>query len=326
MEKKKTCFITGFPRSGTTLVEKLIGNQPNTFIAHQLFPTLLLNIKKHFLLQCGIDRSYPFIPYPTEEEKHTFFKFLTTTHFTEQQVSNWLLEGINYPAMGEKQVLQNLPPLTGSLIEIIQQLLSSISNNTPVIGFKDVLMDEYIPYFEQQTLSIIYVTRDPRAIIASLINSTEMGEYRPTLYNLQLWKRGLHNAKTSKALILKYEDVVTNTAASLQQISKQLQHPFRSPTFPLKNNDGSAWKGNSSFKTINALSLESINRFEKELSKETILYIESICSQEMEVLGYKKRYAPTNFTSLAEPFKITHRQFTHWNNSLELQNEWERRC
>lgn len=325
MEEKKICFITGFPRSGTTLIEKLIGNQPDTYIAHQLFPTILLNIKKAFLLQAGIDRAYPFIPYPSTDEKTAFLDFLTITNFTEQQVETWLLEGLHYPAMGEKEVLKSLPCLGGSLSEIIEQLLTHIcKNKVSLMGFKDVLMDEYIPYFNQQAIFTIYVTRDPRAVIASLINSNEMGNYRPTLYNLQLWKRGLANAKNTS--ILKYEDVVTDATTTLHQVSKHVNHPFISPPLPLKNNDGSDWKGNSSFKETNKLSLKSINRFEEVLSKEAIIYIESICSQEMENLGYKNMYPPTNFTTLKDPFETTHTQFLDWNNTLELQNEWGRRC
>lgn len=211
MAEPTTCFITGFPRSGTTLVERLIGNQKDAFVAHQLFPTLLINLKKEFLKETGNLRSYPFIPYPSSKECIEFNAYLESKQISELEYKTWMLEGTDYPAMGEKSTLNTLPQLSGSLSNIINtQLKNMTSSSYSLVGFKDVMMDEFIPYFEKHNFKNVVVVRDPRAVIASLINSSEMGDYRPTLYNLQLWKRMLRTAKANNVHMLKYEDLVSN--------------------------------------------------------------------------------------------------------------------
>jgi hypothetical protein len=54
------CFITGFLRSGTTLVEKLVHALPGACIGPQPFPFLYHDAKRAFLRGRGIDgERYP---------------------------------------------------------------------------------------------------------------------------------------------------------------------------------------------------------------------------------------------------------------------------
>ena len=327
MAKSAICFITGFPRSGTTLVERLIANQEDTFVAHQLFPTLLINLKKAFLKETGNLRSYPFIPYPNSKERIEFNAYLEGKHISELEYKTWMLEGADYPAMGEKAILKTLPLLSGSLNNVISNQLKSMSSSSDqIIGFKDVMMDEFIPYFEKQDFKNVVVVRDPRAVIASLINSSEMGEYRPTLYNLQLWKRMLRTAEVNNAHVIKYEDLVSNSGYTLKALSNYLGKEVSVEVFPLKNNKGEDWNGNSSFKQLDQLSSHGVDGYKNKLSNKAITYIESICKQEMETLGYTTSKASNliDILSLEDPFEITHRNFLDWDNKEELALEMAR--
>ena len=221
MVMKKVVFITGFPRSGTTLVERIWGNQKDVFIGHQVFPTLLLNVKKEFLKQHNILRDYPFIPKPSLEEQEGFLIFLKQAKFTARQVEVCMKEGEDYPAMGEKSLLKNLPKAEGSLIDVIMTYLQELAlDSDRVLGFKDVMMDDFIPYFKSQGVKSIVVVRDPRAVIYSLVHSDEMGGYRPTLYNLQVWKRSIRNATESEAHILSYKELIQNFKKELKYLNK----------------------------------------------------------------------------------------------------------
>lgn len=324
MAESTICFITGFPRSGTTLVERLIGNQKDAFVAHQLFPTLLINLKKEFLKEAGNLRSYPFIPYPSSKERIEFNAYLESKQISELEYKTWMLEGTDYPAMGEKATLKTLPQLSGSLNNVISSQLRNMSfSSDQLVGFKDVMMDEFIPYFEKQDFKNLVVVRDPRAVIASLINSSEMGEYRPTLYNLQLWKRMLRNARASNAHVLKYEDLVSNSDDTLKALSNYLGKEVSIEVFPLRNNKGEDWNGNSSFKQLDQLSSHGVDGYKNKLSNKAITYIESICKQEMGTLGYTISKASNliDILSLEDPFEITHRNFLDWDNKSELALE-----
>ncbi len=319
----KLLFITGFPRSGTTLVEKIIGNQKGAYVAHQLFPTLFLNVKEEFLKLQGISRPYPFLPNPSIEEQEDFFHYLTNAVFTVNQVNSWMMEGFDYVAMGEKQVLKELPLVEGSLIEVVSHMLQYLgSDSDTVFGFKDVMMDEFISYFEQEGMKTITVIRDPRAVIYSLINSNEMGAYRPTLFNLQVWKRGLRNAKQSNSYIVKYEDLVQHFDTGIENLGIHIGLKVSADVFPLRKNNNEVWSSNSSFKESNSLSTKSLSAFTDKLSQETISYIETICFDEMNELNYSRSITErVSIRQLKEPFPVTHQAFLNWDNKVELAKE-----
>ena len=316
-------FITGFPRSGTTLVERILGNQSNVYIAHQLFPTLFLNIKKFYLKNSGISRSYPFLPKPSEEEQEGFLGFLNNTEFTSDQIKAWMMEGLDYVAMGEKQLLSGLPEIEGKLIDIIGKLLLELASSENVLlGFKDVMMDEFIPYFKSKGVKVISVIRDPRAMIYSLINSEEMGDYRPTLFNLQVWKRGLLMANSSNSYVIKYEKLIQEFEFEIRRLGEFLDKELDLDVFPLKKNDQQVWSNNTSFNQSKGLSKASLSSYETGLSKDAIAYIESVCFNEMIDLGYSLTIKhPFNCTELKEPFEVNHKAFLDWDNSAELQKE-----
>ncbi len=57
---RRYCFITGFLRSGTTLVEKLVHALPGACIGPQPFPFLYHDTKRAFLRARGLeDERYP---------------------------------------------------------------------------------------------------------------------------------------------------------------------------------------------------------------------------------------------------------------------------
>lgn len=324
MDLNNFFFITGFPRSGTTLIERFLGNQDGFYVAHQVFPTLFINVKKEFLRKNNIKREYPFIPNPDELESKKFLEFLKKKEFTDEQVRKWMNEGEHYPAMGEKAFLANLKPKGGKLIEVIVDVLTSLAPKGAVFyGFKDVLMDEFIPYFESYNIKTVFVVRDPRSVIYSLVNSNEMGDYRPTLYNLQLWKRGLRNAIKNNAFVLRYEDFITDSKKTTFNLSFFFNAQLHLDVFPLKNNKGGVWSSNSSFWDNAFLSNSSINAYKNEFSLSTTAYIESICFNEMNSLKYDLSISKkVDIKDLKEPFEVTHTTFKNWDNQNELLIEF----
>ena len=136
----------------------------------------------------------------------------------------------------------------------------------------------------------------------------------------------LRTANANNAHILKYEDLVSNSGDTLKALSNYLGKEVSAEVFPLKNNKGEDWKGNSSFKQVDQLSSHGVDGYKKKLSQEAITYIESICKQEMIALGYtiSLESGLVDLLSLEDPFEITHRNFLGWNNKAELALELAR--
>jgi len=342
-------LITGCYRSGTTLLEKIVNSHPQALIASQPFPVLYFLLKQRFLDEAGIRQRYP-LDHLFLEDRYTlsdFYSFLDHAFIDGAQLDQLFFALSKYEkGLWTPEILglrQELNP--GRFLDLYAKLISSLLNIFPkptssLIGSKEVLCEEFVPYLVRNGYYSLIIIRDPRDMIASvnfraLDNLT--GDNRPILYSLRLWRKSVAFALEMQSepnfSWIRYEDLVTRTDLSVAGLCDTLKiSPFpcdlRSRT--LVDQRGTTWRGNSSFHELSGLSPESIGRFRTVLPAHVIHFIEAVCAPEMSIFGYLLSRPPRSFNldiqAFREPFSIVHKKFPpdYSSDSTRLSAERER--
>jgi hypothetical protein len=152
---RRYCFITGFLRSGTTLVEKLVHALPDACIGPQPFPFLYYDTKRDFLRSRGLgDERYPLGSLFREEryQPADFDAFLAGHRLTPEAVAasfaamqgyrGWKLPAI---AAHAGQVRE------GVFADVYRQLCDSLpavlGREASLLGAKEVFCEEFTAHF-----------------------------------------------------------------------------------------------------------------------------------------------------------------------------------
>jgi hypothetical protein len=277
-------FITGMLRSGTTLLGNLINTSSSVRILYQPCMTIFTEVKNAFLtsLEQNPER-YPLEPLfgETRYTPDDFMAFLESYRPT-----------LPDKAGGNKHY-------SGYLKDILPDIWFDIGgeSESPILGAKEVLCEEFTPYLAQQGFKIIIVVRDPRDVITSMNygrGNHYAGNVRPTLYNVRNWRKSvafaLHLSNLGLARFVRYEDLVRATEEQITSILSWSGLDAGGCQYTggedLLDDRGQRWSGNSSFGDQTGVSEGSIGRFRDMLPDDLISYIEAVCMPEMCALGY----------------------------------------
>ncbi|MEM8953027.1 MAG: sulfotransferase [Verrucomicrobiota bacterium] len=325
-------FITGFLRSGTTLVDKLINFSPRALIVSQPLFYAYLNIKKRFLESLGLPPpTYPLgnLFLQTGFQSEQFTSYLDSTPIDDR----WIEEAfIACPQYEQSRYItwRKSPDSPALFCPGVSHTLRhwALKHREPIstlVGSKEVLCEEFIPHLINQGTRVILVIRDPRAVVASIKFGKGHVYANPrltTLYILRQWRKSIAFAlafrSDSRLLTVRYEDLVQKPDLVLSQVFTWLDLPSPPNAIrdvPLYDQHGEAWIGNSSFEKYSTISNHSLTRYRELLDPDTLRYIEAICGPEMKVSGYRFeasktptrvainnfREIPTNSSSGATP-------------------------
>ena len=297
------CFVTGFLRSGTTLVEKLVHALPGACIGPQPFPFLYHDAKRAFLRSRGIDdERYP-LGHLFGEDRYRiedFEAFLARHRVTRAALaasfagmrtySGWKLPAI---AAHAEQVDE------GSFAEVYRALCDGLPGalgreGSDLLGAKEVFCEEFIPYFLGQAVSVILVLRDVRDVIASLKfgSGTTYGDGGlPLLHIVRQWRKSVAFALEFSGArgfhSVRFERLVASPRTELDRIARHLgSAPAPAGAIDdLRDQDGRSWEGNSSFAPVRGVSREPVGRFADKLPGSWLAAVESLCGAEMAALG-----------------------------------------
>jgi len=324
-------FITGQYRSGTTLTEKILSNNPNIKIASQPFPYLYFELKNKFYKKLGISRRYPLSDLFGEKDytNQEFCTYLKDTKLSSKEVENLLFDMEGYFGNWSPQLKKNYNKIYGGELRHIYFSLTKAyidlfeDSSTKVIGSKEILAEEYIPYFLNNNIKVIHVIRDPRDLIVSL--NFGKGEYftggkRPVLYSIRGWRKSVAFAIQCQNhpyyTLIRYEDLVLNFSDTMTKCMHflNIENHFDSDSIIIKDQFGKEWSSNSSFQNTSVINKDAVNKFTKFLDKETISYIEKTCQFELQYLNYKltnisDQLKDYDLYSYVEPFKINRNDF-----------------
>lgn len=303
-------FITGMGRSGTTLLDKLLSNHPNIDVLSQPFPLIYTEIKSAFLKSKNINKYYVLNdnPFNQDYDIDEFINFISSFKISYLRLLELFTKMHSYSGQTTK-IKSNISFNTSySFIELFNHLNRTNSNKEHIhyIGSKEIMCEEFIPFFIENKTKIIVIVRNPKDIVASINypqNEKYLGDKKPTLFILRNWIKSIDFIRKFKSnesfFYTKYEDLVLNPYKTLNHITafldieKYERDHFEKGIF---DRDGKLWKANTSF-DINTsfISSKSIGSYKNILSNEEINYIESICKRELLFMDYKFDTQPNDY-------------------------------
>lgn len=229
-------FVTGQPRSGTTLtghlkaLDKPFLNQTLTLFFYELF---------------GNDnRFYPFVP---DNIDYIHVKLLK--RFSESQIKEIVSKSFEYSGVYGKEYLNKINVNIQSIFDILESFKPCV--------FKEVFAEDLIPYFVEKGIPCTLIIRDPRDVIASLLQGDQMGGLRGVYYHLLFWRK-------SVAYYHEYQNHELVECIKLEELSVPESTEFNNSNF------------------MNQETSSRLSFLETEMKA----FIEQICFPEMIALGY----------------------------------------
>jgi hypothetical protein len=285
-------FVTGMIRSGTTLLASLVSQMKEVRCLSDQNFEVFLDAKRKFLSSLRIEEYHLLSHYfPVKYHPVELCRFLENTHFAESYS-------------------ESLPD-TGN-----------------AAGRKEVLCEEFIPFFLKKGVKVIQIIRDPRDVIASIHlgrGSEFAGAHRPVLFDLRNWRKSVAFAIEAEGhpcfRMVKYEDLVQNPEDEIRKLADFLQTDY-----DYQASSGDKIPENSSFDFHNrGIYKSAIGTGIRLLPVELIKFTESVCFPEMVWLGYPVSENKQDFSqiiqSFSDPFIITRKEFSDFNYPFEKKLE-----
>lgn len=306
-------FITGCVRSGTTLLEKLLCNHPELSALSQPFPSLYIKIKKDFINSLGFDEYFVLSNY-VGESRYCFNDFdeyvnnkLFSPTFVQDEINSSYSGNLTSNLKYEIKEEQNFK----AVYELLTKQ-NSHNSKAKLFGSKEVLCEEFAPYFIKNGIKVIHIVRDPRDVISSIKKGDGdkfIGNVKPLLFELRNWRKSVQLAIQFQGnpnfMTLNYEDLVQETDKSLLKICDFLKIEAYSPEAfnqGIRTQEGEIWSSNSSFGGVSgAISSSSIGKHKELLSQGVNEYISTICLPELNELSIVHS-TNTDFAKTIESF------------------------
>lgn len=295
-------FISGTPRSGTTLLDKLLSSPETSRIHSQPLPLLFAAIKQRFLQHTGQARDFPlndmFLDNHYEQAPWQEFlaqHLISAAEFTSIHASMQAFSGQYTRKDDVSDFLDNHPPLP--LASFIAAYIAWLEpGNWNLIGLKETWCEEYVPFLANNGFKCLLIVRDPRDVVTSLNHGegrTFGGRPKPLLYNIRAWRKSvavcLHMSDHPNFLSIRYEDLVTQPEETLRRISAfvPLGDTIQAAaTGGVTDQRGRPWQSNSSHASSAAISSASIGKYREHLPDSATTLIEALCQPELQVLDY----------------------------------------
>lgn len=299
----KPLFVTGMLRSGTSLIQVLLTNHPEIFVAYQPYYQFYVSLKQRFLEEHGLKKVLPLGDGmdSDEEERNLFKQWLRNRLFGPEETASLVEEATAGKGGSAKELADKIIALPGTFLDIQTQLHMLLAGHfkrgvSQFIGSKEVLCEEYIPALIDLSEHCLIIVRDPRAVIASACHGRyhkEVGDRYPLLMLIRLWRKSAAYwlAFRNNPLVhaIRYEDLIQNSDVTLHEIARWLDiHSFPDGLIhqPLRDHTGKIWKGNSSFGDKIGVEPSNKEAWRTLLTPEEIRFIEACTKPELTMLGY----------------------------------------
>ena len=245
-------LITGWQRSGTTLLGRALNVHPRMTVVYQPLTAFYKMCRKLFnerILCLSFDKNWPMDDDFLKDEiiKKSFVNNLKYIHFTEDDISELkadLIKDQDAKSNFWSKVETNLNELKkGSLENVLFQLLNILKNSCPekdivILGTKDNYCEQFIrPFIAEFNLDYrcIQVIRDPRAVTASRNSGSYLEKSKkkyPLLFVIRNWRKSIayhfSSAKLSNYMGIKYEEFVKSPEVKSREICDFLDIEYSS--------------------------------------------------------------------------------------------------
>lgn len=313
----------------------------------QPFPFLHIGVKRSFLATLGRQDPYP-LGHRFLERGYTnsdFREYLRVHQLTSSEVEGLAHDMAGYSGHWTPELLDLAERIGGGpWIDVHTRTLDLLSDelggrDAHVRASKEILCEEYATAALQAGHRVLFVLRDPRAMLTSLTTwqgITYGGAPRPTLFHVRNWRKSVAYALAHEddpnALWIRYEDLLEARSATLARMAAWLEIDMESEwgRRPLLDQHGEPWISNSSFPQAGHGIEEQQNRYRRLLDPATRRYIETLALPEMLALGYELEevddFSDAALHGFSEPWAVQRPEFpsNYSTATEELANETER--
>lgn len=312
----RTIFVTGMQRSGTTLLEKLLGAQAAIAVLSQPFPMLFTQVKRMFL---GSEERYPlghlFLESRYDPESLATFLRSWRTSADELEPLFTRMETFSgqytrFSAAQRRDAFSRISA-TDDFARVVSSLDRSLAGKAAEwVGSKETLCEEYVPPLLDRGFRCAIILRDPRDVVASLNHGKGKqfgGEVKPILFNIRNWRKSVAVALAMdghpRFSWCRYEDLVSDPAAELERLAARFG--LTSVTLPheIRDEASDVWRGNSSYGEHTGVGTASVARYREMLRPaEVAEFIEATCLAELQRLEYATSITRTDAIAIIQQF------------------------
>lgn len=296
-------FVVGTPRSGTTLVARILGRHP----------TILAAGETHFFEEIWANK-HEYGPLDSEPQIAAAVSRLMTIFDRYNQVAGQeLVDKLIQPDLLINKVLHN----GGGYDMLYQAFTSSLDENKPGLRYCDdtpkhlFYLKTILQYFPNAR--IIICTRDPRDFLCSYKNFWRASRtperiralYHPILTAL-LWRRSaeiiFNNPfieKSDRIMTLRYEELVVEPEVFVRELCQFVAVDFNAAMLAVDSH-------NSSFEqNTDGIFSGSVGKWATCLTTEEAWLVQQINRAQMQNTGYKTADLSPSFLKLAAIFFST---------------------
>ncbi|MFD0931996.1 sulfotransferase family protein [Psychroflexus salinarum] len=293
----KHVFITGCPRSGTTMLANILGNGESCVATPE----------SHFFN----DFIYKYLPENSSKSEKKDLVIFFNDHYRFKQ---WEIDANN---------IENLPKIitNKSYNIVIENTIKLFAERHSKSQEKELIRIDHTPS-NIKSFNIInklfpgskfvFIVRDPRAVYAS-IKDLDWGP-NSSLKLSQLWIEytaaffAVQRLYPNRVCLIKYEDIIKTPSTQVKKLCDFIEIEYRNSLLE----EGSGFKvPDYTFSQHalvgKALDKSRINKWKNELQKQDIKIIESQCDAILNALGYENlfdsKYKITKRDKLKELFK-----------------------
>ena len=248
---RRAVFIAGYGRSGTSLLQLLLGAHSRCWTPPGEFE--LFNWGQNIF------------------DKNRFLKYIEADELEKmygrsRSISDFAANFYGHGALGDEQTW---------LIDKV--------NTHP-------FMMRYISGIFSKTLFVVLV-RDPRDVYCSAKNHGNFrsaeNAYRFAGSWRSAYRRFLRYRESEKCIWIKYEDLVTNPEATLKIIMKRMGEEMEPAQLDVKKRAEDSRAGRKNFQKLGKeIDTSSIGRWKNEISSAEASAVVAVCRDEMQSFGY----------------------------------------
>ncbi|WP_287127450.1 sulfotransferase [Candidatus Cyanaurora vandensis] len=277
-------FIVGMPRSGTTLMNSIL-------TAH---PEVVIGPETHFLDRWML--RYPQLNMSRPADFRVFWQtFKDTVEFGQLGIeADRAL--VRLETMGTLSYQKIFTGVMEEYLALVQK--PRWGEKTPDHYRHLGTLLAWYP-----TARVLWMLRDPRAVVASLAKMSWSGE-KPAVVHAQKWRESMDLLKQwggdERVRLVRYEDLVTNPEGEVQSICSFLDLAFIPAMIEAKQSWGDK-RYNTKSAALKPISQDSLQKWRKELTSNQVAAVEHITRLEMVEYGYTpdtERMSPFQFAEL----------------------------
>jgi hypothetical protein len=311
-------FITGWQRSGTTLITRALNAHPRIVIVYQPFFDYFEECRNIFYrdyLNKAAPKGLPLLD-SIAPHHQALKRSFPQLQFSGEDIAS-LAEAIENRVEGDPESAPLLVgklstlepgPAPGILLNLLRIIRGSYgTDDTEIVGFKELYCEPFIDILSNHfgpKFSAIHMLRDPRGVYASRNAGSQLskkGTRYPLMFIAEGWRRSYwayeeYEKRIPAYIPVFFENLVLQPEEELRKILSELRVDYDPNVLRIDHYlDGlhRPWSGNSSHYTrMKRFEESTITKWMHVLDPVEVGSIEHLLSREMIAAGYSLQSSP----------------------------------